>query len=117
MSPLLDNLFVRACLTGLGLLSHSALAIGMVAVSLTSGIRIDISALLSDEILIIQGDDLALVWGGVAFVLMLLWWGWSALLTATVSRKLAQTAGVKSTGGAVRLNHHAGADRGRCRGD
>jgi len=84
----------RSMDTALGVLSHSALAIGMVAVSLMSGVRIDISALLFGEILIVQPTDLALIWGGAAIVLGLLWWRWSALLTATVSPELAQAAGI-----------------------
>ncbi|QXT41403.1 metal ABC transporter permease [Gymnodinialimonas ceratoperidinii] len=84
----------RSMDTALGVLSYSALAIGMVAVSLTSGVRIDISALLFGEILIVQGADLALIWGGAAVVFALLWWRWSALLTATVSPELAQAAGL-----------------------
>lgn len=84
----------RSMDTALGVLSYSALAIGMVAVSLTSGVRIDISALLFGEILIVQGPDLALIWGGAAVVAALLWWRWSALLTATVSPELAQAAGI-----------------------
>ena len=84
----------RSMDTALGVLSYSALAIGMVAVSLTSGIRVDIQALLFGEILIVQADDLALIWGGAAAVSALLYWRWSALLTATVSPELAQAAGI-----------------------
>lgn len=84
----------RAMDTALGVLSYSALAIGMVAVSLTSGVRIDVQALLFGEILIVQAPDLALIWGGAAVVLALLWARWSAMLTATVSPELAQAAGI-----------------------
>lgn len=84
----------RAMDTALGVLSHSALAIGLVAMSLTSGVRIDLSALLFGDILIVQTFDLAVIWSGAAVVLALLWWRWSALLTATVSPELAQAAGI-----------------------
>lgn len=84
----------RASDTVLGVLSHTALAIGMVAVSLMTDVRVDISTLLFGEILIVREADIALIWGGACVVLAVLWWRWSGLLTATVSPELAQASGV-----------------------
>ncbi len=84
----------RASDTALGVLSHTALAVGMVAVSLMANVRIDLSSLLFGEILIVRAADIALIWGGAAVVLGILWWRWSALLTATVSPELAQASGI-----------------------
>lgn len=80
--------------TLLGVLAHSALAIGLVAVSFLPGVRIDLSAYLFGDILAVGRGDLAVIWGGAALVLLLLWLRWSALLTATVSEDLAHAAGL-----------------------
>ncbi|WP_224817089.1 metal ABC transporter permease [Hasllibacter sp. MH4015] len=84
----------RAMDTNLGVLSHSALAIGLVAVSLSSDVRIDLSAFLFGDILIVRTGDIALIWGGAGLVLLLLWWRWQALLTSTLSVELAQASGL-----------------------
>lgn len=84
----------RASDTVLGVLSHTALAIGMVAVSLLLDVRIDLTAMLFGEILIVRGTDIAMIWGGALVVLGILWWRWSALLTATLSPELAQASGI-----------------------
>lgn len=81
--------------TGLGVLSHSALAVGLVAASLQPGLRIDLNAFLFGDILAVGRGDLALIWGSGAVVLALLAWRWSALLTATLNPELAVAAGLK----------------------
>ena len=75
--------------TLLGVLAHSALAFGLVAVSFLSGIRIDLMAYLFGDILSVSRGDLAVIWGGAGVVIALMWWRWSALLTATLSEELA----------------------------
>jgi zinc transport system permease protein len=80
--------------TVLGVLAHSALAFGLVAVSFLQGVRIDLMAYLFGEILAVGLLDLAVIWGGALLVLMLLWWRWSALLTATLNPDLAYAAGI-----------------------
>ena len=84
----------RAMDTLLGVLSHSALAAGLVAVSLLQGVRLDLSAYLFGDILAVGRADLAVIWGGAALVMALLWARWSALLTATLSADLATAAGI-----------------------
>ena len=54
--------------TLLGVLAHSALALGLVAVSFLSGIRIDLMAYLFGDILAVSRGDLAVIWGGAALV-------------------------------------------------
>ncbi|WP_425037989.1 metal ABC transporter permease [Primorskyibacter sp. S187A] len=78
--------------TVLGVLAHAALAVGLVAVSLLSGVRVDLSAYLFGDILAVGRFDLAVIWGGVLIVLGLMWWRWQALLTATLSPELAMAA-------------------------
>jgi zinc transport system permease protein len=80
--------------TTLGVLAHSALALGLVAVSFLPTVRTDLSALLFGDILAVSQGDLALIWGGSAVVVALLAWRWSALITATLSEDLAHASGV-----------------------
>ncbi|WP_019956214.1 metal ABC transporter permease [Yoonia vestfoldensis] len=80
--------------TLLGVLAHSALAFGLVAVSFLSGIRIDLMAYLFGDILAVSRMDLAVIWGGAALVVGLISWRWSPLLTATLNEDLAHASGI-----------------------
>ncbi|MGR1581338.1 iron chelate uptake ABC transporter family permease subunit [Thalassobius sp. S69A] len=80
--------------TLLGVLAHSALAFGLVAVSFLSGVRIDLMGYLFGDILAVSQSDLAIIWGGAALVTVLLWWRWSALLLSSLNQDLAYAAGV-----------------------
>ena len=80
--------------TTLGVLAHSALAFGLVAISFVPGVRSDLSAYLFGDILAVSRGDLAYIWGGAAVVLGLLAWRWQALLTATLSEELAHAHGI-----------------------
>ena len=55
--------------TLLGVMAHSALAFGLVAVSFLQGVRIDLMAYLFGDILAVGKMDLAVIWGGAALVL------------------------------------------------
>ncbi|CUH75837.1 metal ABC transporter permease [Tropicibacter naphthalenivorans] len=93
--------FMVAKLTGrgfgadmiLGVASHSALAIGLVAVAFAQGPRLDLQAYLFGDILAVGKADLAVIWGGAAAVFALIAWRWRALLMATVSEDLAWASG------------------------
>ncbi len=80
--------------TLLGVLAHSALAFGLVAVSFLQGVRVDLMAYLFGDILAVTRWDLLVVWGGASAVLLLLAWRWSSLLTATLNPELARAAGI-----------------------
>ncbi len=80
--------------TTLGVLAHSALAFGLVAVSFVPGVRTDLSAWLFGDILAVSRADLVFVWGGAVVVLALLAWRWQALLTATLNEDLAHASGL-----------------------
>ncbi|WP_420558721.1 metal ABC transporter permease [Roseovarius sp.] len=80
--------------TLLGVLAHSALAFGLVAVSFLSGIRIDLMAYLFGDILAVSRGDLIVIWGGAALVVALIGWRWSALLASTLSDELAYASGI-----------------------
>lgn len=80
--------------TLLGVLAHSSLAFGLVAVSLIEGVRIDMMAYLFGDILAVSKVDLAVIWGGAVVVLSLVVWRWSALLTSTLNTELAYASGI-----------------------
>ncbi|WP_281858112.1 metal ABC transporter permease [Litoreibacter halocynthiae] len=80
--------------TLLGVLAHSAIAFGLVAVSFLEGVRIDLMAYLFGDILAVGRVDLAVIWGGALLVLSLVGWRWQQLLTATVSPDLAHASGI-----------------------
>ncbi len=78
----------------LGVLAHSALALGLVAVSLIEGVRVDLDSYLFGEILAVTVPDLIIIWTGAGLVLTLLIWRWQALLTSTLSPDLATASGI-----------------------
>lgn len=80
--------------TVLGVMAHSALAAGLVAVALLGDIRLDLMGYLFGDILAVGKGDLAMIWGGAGLVLALTYWRWSALLTATLSPDLARASGI-----------------------
>ena len=80
--------------TLLGVLSHSALAIGLVAASFLPGVRGDLAGWLFGDILAVSRTDLAVIWLGALAVVGLLAWRWQALLLATLSPDLAHASGV-----------------------
>lgn len=80
--------------TLLGVMSHSALALGLIAMSFLTGVRTDLMGYLFGDILAVSRIDLAIIWAGAAIVLTLLAVRWSALLMATVHPDLAFASGI-----------------------
>ena len=80
--------------TVLGVLAHSALALGLVAASFVPGLRTGLDAFLFGDILVVSRWDLVWIWGGAALVLGLLIWRWQRLVTASVNEELAMAAGI-----------------------
>jgi zinc transport system permease protein len=80
--------------TTLGVLAHSALAFGLLAVSFVPEARTDLSAYLFGDILAVSRTDLGFIWLGALAVVALLVWRWSALLTATLNEDLAAASGI-----------------------
>ena len=79
----------------LGLLAHSALAVGMVALSFMTWVRVDLMGFLFGDILAVTPFDIAVIWGGGFFVLLILVVFWQSLFAATVNLELAQAEGMK----------------------
>ncbi len=77
----------------LGLLSHSVLALGLVAIAFMAWIRVDLTGLLFGDILAVSRGRIAVIYGGGAIVLGVLAWIWRPLFAATVNRELAAAEG------------------------
>ena len=79
--------------TLLGVMSHSSLAIGLVAVSFLDGVRIDLMSYLFGDILAVGTHDLFVIGAGAVIVLGLIVWRWSGLLLSTLNPDLALASG------------------------
>lgn len=78
----------------LGILSHSALSFGLVAVGLMAWLRLDLLSYLFGDILSVTSADLWTTCAGGMIVLALLAVIWRPLLAATVHEDLARAEGV-----------------------
>lgn len=78
----------------LGLLSHSALAIGLVVLAFMTWIRIDLMGFLFGDILSVSKFDIVVIASGGVSVLMILALIWRSLFAGTVSLELAQSEGM-----------------------
>ncbi|MEM7241642.1 MAG: metal ABC transporter permease [Pseudomonadota bacterium] len=79
--------------TALGVIAHTGLAFGLVAISLIGGIRFDLSVFLFGDVLTVSKTDIAYIWTAAALIVGVLCFRWSALLTSIVSPELATAAG------------------------
>ncbi len=80
--------------TLLGVMAHSALAVGLVAVAMLSNVRLDLMAFLFGDILAVNRMDLTTIWLGGLGVAGLILWRWSALLLSTLNPDLARASGI-----------------------
>lgn len=78
----------------LGLLSHSALAIGLVAIAFISWIRVDLNGLLFGDILAVSKQDLLIVWVGSLGTLAGLAIIWKNLFATTLNEEMARAEGI-----------------------
>nr|CRH05726.1 High-affinity zinc uptake system membrane protein znuB [Candidatus Magnetococcus massalia] len=83
--------------TLLGILSHSALSLGLVGISFMSGLRVDLMAYLFGDILAVSMVDLLWVYLGGGVVLLVLWRIWRPMLAMTIHEDLAKAEGVPVT--------------------
>ena len=81
--------------TLLGILSHSALATGLVLISLLSDVRIDLMSLLFGDLLSVTLNDLWVIYGVSCTVVLLLVLLWKPLINITVHADLAEVEGVR----------------------
>lgn len=80
--------------TLLGIVSHTALSIGLVALSLMGSFRVDLLGYLFGDILSVTPSDLAVIYGGGAVALAVLAFVWRDLLAITVHEELARAEGI-----------------------
>ncbi|MBY5943627.1 zinc ABC transporter permease subunit ZnuB [Photobacterium rosenbergii] len=80
--------------TLLGILAHSALSLGLVAVSFLDHVRIDLMSYLFGDLLAVTPADLLWIYGGGAIVMTMLIALWRPLLSMTINEELAQVEGV-----------------------
>lgn len=73
----------------LGLLSHSALALGLVTIGFMTWLRVDINSILFGDILSVSVADISLIYSGGIVLLGVLFWIWRPIFAATVSAELA----------------------------
>jgi|GEM_PF-6779834 len=79
--------------TLLGILSHSALAAGLVVISLLPDVRVDLMSLLFGDLLSVTINDLWVIYTVAAAVLLLLGTLWKKLINITVDPELAAVEG------------------------
>ena len=79
----------------LGLLAHSALAVGLVVLAFMTWVRVDLMGFLFGDILAITRVDLMMIWFGGVAVLIALIKIWRPLFAATVSYELATAEGTR----------------------
>lgn len=80
--------------TLLGILSHSALALGLICVSLLANTRVNLFAYLFGDLLTVTRHDLLMIYLGGSLVLITLIRCWRPLLMTAVDEDLAQVEGV-----------------------
>lgn len=80
--------------TLLGILAHSSLALGLVALSFTN-VRIDLMAFLFGDLLSVSNSELLWMLGGGSVALALLLKFWNRLLAITLNQELAQVEGLQ----------------------
>lgn len=81
--------------TLLGILAHSGLALGLVALSFAGSLRLDLMGYLFGDVLAVGKSDLLWIWIGGAAVLLVLTIYWRRLLLATVHEELASAEGIQ----------------------
>ncbi len=89
----LQKQFVVATDTLLGILAHSALSLGLVAVSFLDDVRIDLMSYLFGDLLAVSISDLSFIYLGVLVVGVILFLFWRPLLSTTVNEELAAIEG------------------------
>lgn len=81
--------------TLLGIFAHSSLSLGLVALSLIQGLRIDLMAYLFGDILAVTTTELYWIMAGGIAMLIALLMIWRPLLALTVNEDLAKVEGVR----------------------
>lgn len=79
----------------LGIFAHGALALGLVIISISENITVDINGLLFGDILAVTVYDIALICAVAAVVASMLVFSWRDLMRLTLHPDIAKVEGVK----------------------
>ena len=91
---LLEHQRALASDTLLGILAHSALAIGLITVTFMENLRIDLMGYLFGDVLAVGRNDLYLIYGLLAVTTAVLALTWRNMLSITVNEDLAAVEGI-----------------------
>ncbi len=80
----------------LGILSHSALAIGLIVIGFMESVRVNLMGYLFGDILAVSASDIAWIYGGAAALLAILFTVWKPLIAVTVDEDMAVAEGINA---------------------
>ncbi len=83
--------------TMLGILSHSSLALGIIAVMMLPGVQVDLYTLLFGDILAVSQQDLLMLLSALGICLVMLISLWKPLLKLALNDEVARAEGVNET--------------------
>lgn len=83
--------------TLLGILSHGALAAGLIVIGFMKTVRVDLMGYLFGDILAVSLGDLAWIYAGGALVLAALTIIWQPLIALTVHEEIAAAEGIRTS--------------------
>jgi len=81
--------------TLLGILSHTSLAIGLVAMALMPDVKVDLLSLLFGDLLTVNAHDVITIYVVGLFAIFLLVKLWNPLLAITIHEELAKVEGIR----------------------
>lgn len=81
--------------TSLGVISHSAIAIGLVIASFLSGVNLDLMAYLFGDILTISDLEIILILCGTILTSIIIYFRWHKLLISTIDEDMAYSLNLK----------------------
>lgn len=79
----------------LGLLAHSALALGLVVLAFMTWVRVDLMGFLFGDVLAVSVVDIITIYVGGAFIFVVLAFIWRPLFAVTVNPELAEAEGAR----------------------
>ena len=78
----------------LGILSHTSLSLGLIAISLLGNIRVDLLAVLFGDILSVTQNDVTMIVFCSLSIVLALYFLWQPLISITVDEELAKVEGL-----------------------
>ncbi|CCO49351.1 High-affinity zinc uptake system membrane protein znuB [Vibrio nigripulchritudo SOn1] len=82
--------------TLLGILAHSSLSLGLVAISFFDNVRVDLMGYLFGDLLAVSPEDLTFIFAGGIFIIAVLVYFWQPLLSSGVNEELANIEGINT---------------------